>query len=414
MTNKAIEHFDNEKPHTRIKHKLFKAVLDTSMNIANGINHTKKENNPYIYIDLFAGAGKFKDEQKGSPLIALNSFEKYKSKELRTFSAIQMIVAEQDTKNIYELKKNINCEKQVLLLNDLSCKFFEGSWETHSETLKKNIKSSHWGFVFVDPFSLELNFDKLLDFINESPYYKDILILINKSAQERVLGKIEDPDIFKLCNYFNISEQVLKKLFESIKAKGESNEVVIQHLIKRSLHKLDKDYVINAAITRTRNGKLENSDRFYLCLITSSIGVANSFLEKYAEELEDKTLNNRNLQLSLFGTSTDTKYISLEEKIENIIKKEQKPITLFRLTQKLYNVFLSWRASDGSEIPHRKALLTALNNLLNNKKITIINQEKADRACLNQETNNLLSKSLNTKKYAKSITLTYTGNSFHI
>ena len=57
MKNIANDHFDTEKPHTKIKHRLFKSALDTSLSIANGINYSKKENKPYIYIDLFAGAG---------------------------------------------------------------------------------------------------------------------------------------------------------------------------------------------------------------------------------------------------------------------------------------------------------------------------------------------------------------------
>lgn len=403
MIEKAQKHFKEEKLHTKIKHKLFKATLDTSMGIANGINHSKKENKSYIYIDLYAGAGKFKDEHKGSPLLAINSFEKYKDRTKRSFSNIQMLVAENNEKNIEELSQNIKEEKQLLSLNDLSCIFCNGSWETHSEVLKKHIKSSQWGFIFVDPFSLELNFDNLIELINESPYYKDILILINKSAQERVLGKIDEPDINKLCNYFNITENNLKRLFDFVKSKGGSNETVIQRLIKRAIRKLDKDYVINAAITRTRNGKLEDSNRFYLCLITSAIGVANSFLEKYAEELEDKTLKNNNMQLSLLNTSPLTKYISLEEQIEKIIQRGD--ITLFELSKQLYNVFLSWKDSDGNEIPHRQALLTAINNLMNSKKITILQPEKSRKGCINIKTNKLLSQSLNTKEDAKSVTL---------
>lgn len=403
MVNTAQEHFSEEKPHTQVKHKLFKTTLDTSMGIANGINHSKKENKSYTYIDLYAGAGKFKDEHKGSPLLAMNSFEKYKDKAKRSFLNIQMLVAEKNEKNIEELTKNINEEKQNLSLNDLSCTFCNGSWETHSEVLKKHIKSSQWGFIFVDPFSLELNFDKLIELINESPYYKDILILINKSAQERVLGKIDEPDINKLCNYFNITENNLKRLFGFVKSKGGSNETVIQHLIKRSISKLDKDYVINAAITRTRKGKLEDSNRFYLCLITSAIGVANSFLEKYAEELEDKTLKNNNMQLSLLNTSPLTKYISLEEQVEKIIQRGD--ITLFELSKKLYNVFLSWKDSDGNEIPHRQALLTAINNLINSKKIMFLYSEKSRKGCISTKTNKLLSQALNTKEDAKSVTL---------
>lgn len=97
MKNIANDYFDSEKPHTKIKHRLFKSTLDTSLSIANGINYSKKENKPYMYIDLFAGAGKFKNEQKGSPLIAMDSFAKYNDKTKRSFSNISMIVVEENT-----------------------------------------------------------------------------------------------------------------------------------------------------------------------------------------------------------------------------------------------------------------------------------------------------------------------------
>ena len=109
------------------------------------------------------------------------------------------------------------------------------------------------------------------------------------------------------------------------------------------------------------------------------------------------------MQLSLLSTSPITKYISLQEKIQNIIKKED--ITLFELSKKMYNVFLSWKDSDGTEIPHRQALLSALNNLISDKKIIIINAKQSNKGCISKRTNKLLFQALNTKDDAKSIIL---------
>ena len=227
--------------------------------------------------------------------------------------------------------------------------------------------------------------------------------LDNLSNLFSMRGKSKEDKINYIIENKIISATTLKRLFDFVKSKGGSNETVVQHLIKRSISKLDKDYVINAAITRTRNGKLEDSNRFYLCLITSAIGVANSFLEKYAEELEDKTLKNNNMQLNLLKTSPITKYVSLEEQIVNIIKHEN--LTLFELSKKLYNVFLSWKDSDGTEIPHRQALIAAINNLINKTKIIILNPEKAKKGCISSKTNKLLTKALTTKEDAKSVIL---------
>lgn len=397
MKDTVKNHFDKEKPHTKIKHKLLKAALDISLSISNSINHSKKENKPYVYIDLYAGSGKFKDENNGSPLIALNTFEKYKNK--KSFENIEMVVAEQNEQNAINLKKNIEDEKKKLDLNDISCNTYLGSWETYSHELQGYIKSNKWGFIFVDPFSLELNLGNLIDLIKEGLYFKDILILINKTAQERVLGKPDAPDIKKICKYFNVTEDFLQRAIKSITQKGGTNEDIIQLLTKRAFKELNKDYKINVAITRTRQGELENADRFYLSLITSSFGVANNFLEKYSELLEEKkeTQNNGQLGLPLF-TST---YNSLEQKVKQEINNST--ISLYTLTKQLFNVFLSWKYTEHNEIPHKTALLKVLNKLLENNELVLVNPENAKSKCINLNKNKILSEAFNSKENLKTI-----------
>ena len=84
MKNSAQTHFsEEEKKPTRIKHDLFAETLKTSLNIANSLNYKDNSNIPFMYIDLYAGAGKFHNEKEGSPLIAINLISKYIDK--RTF-----------------------------------------------------------------------------------------------------------------------------------------------------------------------------------------------------------------------------------------------------------------------------------------------------------------------------------------
>lgn len=47
---KIIEtvHFEKEKPHTKIKHQLFKSALDASISIANSLNYKDNKNIPFI------------------------------------------------------------------------------------------------------------------------------------------------------------------------------------------------------------------------------------------------------------------------------------------------------------------------------------------------------------------------------
>lgn len=407
MTDTATEHFNNEKPHTKIKHDLFTEALKASLSIANSLNYKDKSNMPFMYIDLYAGAGKFTDEKDGSPLIALNLISKYMEK--RSFKHFEYIVTENNADNANKLDVNISNKRKSLNItdNDLKMKLYCGHWEDLTSKLSKYIEARKWGFVFVDPFSLELNLQELINVLNHNIYYKDIMILINKNAQERVLGKPDSPDIQKICKYFGIEETKLKRLIHFIKInKKGTNEDIIQYLTKKALSQVDKDFKIFAGISRTREGELENSDRFYLALLTSSIGVADSFLYKYSELLEEKELRNNGGQQNLFDTSPQTKYTSLEEIVLQIICKNKK-LSLYKLTKRLFNVFLSWKFTEDNEIPHRRALLISLNNLLKQKKIKFDIIGQLPTGCVNYEKNTILAKSFNSKENLKHLQIEF-------
>lgn len=410
MVNTAQEHFTEEKKHTKIKHDLFAEALKASLSIANSLNYKDKSNVPFMYIDLYAGAGKFTDEKEGSPLIAINLISEYLEK--RSFEHFEYIVTENNENNAKCLSDNIEAKKKLLNItdNDLKTALYCGHWEDLTSELSAYIEARKWGFVFVDPFSLELNLQELINVLNHNIYYKDIMILINKNAQERVLGKPNSPDIQKICRYFGIKESILKRLINYIKVtKKGTNEDIIQYLTQRALANVDKDFKIYAGISRTREGELENSDRFYLALLTSSIGVADNFLSKYAELLEEKQLKNNGGQQNLFDTCPQTKYVDLEETVTKIVSK-QVSLTLYELTRILFNVFLSWKFTEDNQIPHRKALITALNNLLQQKRIEYEIIGTLPNGCINTSKNTILSKSFNSKDNLKHIRIKILNN----
>ncbi len=403
MVKTAQEHFSEEKKHTKIKHDLFTEALKASLSISNSLNYKDKSNIPFMYIDLYAGAGKFTDEKEGSPLIAINLISEYIEK--RSFEHFEYIVTENDENNAKCLLENIKSKKECLNItdNDLKTALYCGHWEDLTPELSKYIKARKWGFVFVDPFSLELNLQELINVLNHNIYYKDIMILINKNAQERVLGKPDSPDIQKICRYFGIEETKLKRLINYIKVNQKgTNEDIIQYLTQKALANVDKDFKIYAGISRTREGELENSDRFYLALLTSSIGVADNFLNKYAELLEEKELRDNGGQQNLFDTSPQTKYVNLEETVMTTINKYNS-MTLYELTKDLFNVFLSWKFTEDNQIPHRRALTIALNNLLNRKCINFEILGTLPKGCVNLGKNTILSKAFYSKDNMKHI-----------
>lgn len=399
----ANKHFEEEKPHTRIKHELFKNALAASINIANALNYKDKKNLPFMYIDLYAGAGTFEDGQEGSPLIALNLISKYKEK--KSFSSFEFVVTENDKINAENLTTNISNKKINLALTNDLCKhaIYCGRWEDITTELSAYIKARKWGFVFVDPFSLELNLQELINVLNNNIYFKDIMILINKNAQERVLGKLDSQDINKICNYFGIDEKTLIRLINYVKStkKDCTNNDIIQLLTQNALKKVDKDFKIYAGISRTRQKELENADRFYLALLTSSIGVADSFLYKYSELLEEKEQKAKGGQQNLFDTSPHTKYMNLEQKIITSLGSET--ITLYELTKRLFNVFLSWKYTEDNQVPHRRAILVALNNLISEKNIDVKITNKLPKRCFNESKKTILAEAFKTKDNLKQI-----------
>ena len=130
----ATEHFEEEAPHTAIKHKLFKSVFDSCMSISSSFNNLKKEKRTFAYLDLYAGTGIFEDNNLGSPLIALNSINTQLNKDSNNISKVNFIMSEQNSENASKLRENIT---NYISNNSLSNKVFpvvkSDSWENCTE-----------------------------------------------------------------------------------------------------------------------------------------------------------------------------------------------------------------------------------------------------------------------------------------
>ena len=372
MVEKAQEHFEKEPPHTAIKHRLFKSVYDSCISISSSFNNKNKEKRQFVYLDLYAGCGKFNDDNLGSPLIALNSSKNQLDNDSNNINKINMILSEQNTENAKHLSQNV---KEYIDSNNLS-QFITpivltDSWENCTEQFKQGLNNSDWGMIFADPFSVELKLPDLKNLIDKSSKLKDILILINTNAHERVLGRTDEESLSKIADYFGIEVKMLRLLKRQVHDIEQlNNAVVIRRLISRTFKDIDKDFVINVAITRTKEGALENADRFYLCLLTSSVGVANAFLDTYSELLNEKEQQNKNGQISLFDNNTDFTHFELTQKVRDI--SNNKTMSLLTLFTKLYNDFYSWKDASPNEIPTSKNIKTAINNLVEQNYLKIL------------------------------------------
>ena len=211
MKNTAQEHVKKEPPHTAIKHRLFKSVYDSCISISSSFNNKNKEKRQFVYLDLYAGCGKFNDDNLGSPLIALSSSKVQLDNESNNINKISMVLSEQNKENAKRLSQNV---KDYIDSNNLSKiitpLILTDSWENCTEQFKQGLNNSDWGMIFADPFSVELKLPDLKNLIDKSSKLKDILILINTNAHERVLGRTDEESLSKIADYFGKEIMQLK------------------------------------------------------------------------------------------------------------------------------------------------------------------------------------------------------------
>lgn len=366
MKNIESKHFEEQKKHTELKHNLLQNTLNTAIGIAN--HFVVKFSQPiFTYVDLFAGKGIFEDGTKGSPVIALDVLCNYLHSDInKNFNKLKIIAIEKNKDNQNILEQNIqNIMAKDEVANQIEFYTTSGDWQEYSSRIHSHLKNSNSGFIFADPFSTELNIQNLKSLFKDIKYH-DVLILINNNALERVLGLNDDESLKKICEYFDVNIEFVRIL----KNTNLSNAAIVRHLIKKSLENIDKDFVINIALPRTRNGKIENGDRFYLCLLTSSVGVSDSYLKAYAEIKDNKEVHNSNGQGNLFQGYAEYEYFDLCETIKGIVKTRQS-LSLYELVSTLYDDFFSWKDANSKEIPTSTNLRISLNILLENKIIDI-------------------------------------------
>ena len=248
--------FKDKKIHSKIKHILLNETLSTSIGIANRMSWI----NSYIYIDLLAGEGIYRDQSTGSPIIALNLLKNHIDSQNNNFEKISLIAIEQDkksSKKLFEiLKENTRSYPIEIFVGD-------GNWEDYSKSLELKLETNMGGFIFADPYALELNLLKLRDLINRKTKYKDIMFLVNRLSILRLFG-YRGKNASKIKENFGIDPSQIdsqKDLSEQIKMQIRENYDF-------------KDFTIGLAIPIEKDTQLISIDYFYLVLTTNSVGVS--------------------------------------------------------------------------------------------------------------------------------------------
>lgn len=334
-------HFENRKPHTEIKHKLFTDTFGASLGIAAKYS----KSNSFTYVDLYAGQGKFGDDSIGSPLIAFNEIITFK--ELSSFHQVKCYFSEKEEKNINALYKQIKLLSEKHNSRNVFAHIHPGEWSHTEPKLREFIQYSKWGFIFVDPFKNEVDLENLFDLIKKQCSTMELMIFINTQAIKRIAGLGTQNK--KLADFLGTTE-------DSIPVIAKCNNQ-IRDCLQSKFSSTGKQFILNASLPTTKNDHLIKSDTFQLLLSTNSIGVANAFLKSYVEAVE------------IYGElNASSLFENLEYYILSLAKDFQE-ISLLKLFQELYKNNNSWKNADIYNIPTSDNVSSVIDRLLTSKNI---------------------------------------------
>ncbi len=210
-----VESFWDYPEHSRYKHEILKKYLPAFRKI------TKAWRN-FIYVDGFAGSGKYNDGSDGSPILAIKELNKLHNKEktLPNYCRTTCIFIEANGNNFEKLRKNIqdvgNYHKNI------SIECYKGKFEIIYSDIKKKFNDLFQKcpiLFFLDPFGYNqipfsilkdiFTFNKpeiilifMVDFIRR--FYKDQL---KSGAYERLFGSPDWKEDFEK-NYSQIKDKI--------------------------------------------------------------------------------------------------------------------------------------------------------------------------------------------------------------
>jgi hypothetical protein len=241
------------------------------------------------------------------------------------------------------------------------------NWEIYDTEIRKLLSSSMWGFIFADPFSTELDIEKLICTIEAHKARKDILVFTNYRTLSRQSHRKHANDIERVCRSLGIKEEQINETADFLQLFGAA--------LKQKFSLL-KDFTIGVAIPVTVGGKLIKADYFYLVLATNSIVVADSFLIAY----ENAVTTER-------GSGSWGNLFAGDDILEIFSRRKVKILSLRELMEELWDSSLSWKDAvkgPGYEIPTIKHTVDKLNTLHVQNKLEFMKcelfQYKAARA----------------------------------
>lgn len=138
MSKKNDDFFIDKKPWSEVKDQLLGCYFKPYV---SKILHTYK---PLVYVDCFAGKGKFDDGNPGSPLIALNIVNECLDTTTMVDAQISMTFI--DLNYADELKENLKDYPWVTVIS--------GKYEDNIKEILKDKRGSNV-FLYIDPYGIK-------------------------------------------------------------------------------------------------------------------------------------------------------------------------------------------------------------------------------------------------------------------
>lgn len=186
MSKKNDDFFKVKKTWSKVKDQLLGCYFKPYV---QKIIHTNK---PLVYVDCFAGKGKFDDGNSGSPLIALEIIEECKKSTIKTHTDIRA--------SFIDLNYADNLQSN---LTNYDVEIIPGRYEDNIlEILQKSIDCNV--FLYIDPYGIKALHSSLFDRFADAPFYSiELLLNLNSFGFIReachvmnVQLNLDDPTLF--------------------------------------------------------------------------------------------------------------------------------------------------------------------------------------------------------------------------
>lgn len=335
MSKKNNDFFKEKKAWSEVKDELLGCYFKPYV---QKILHTYK---PLIYVDCFAGKGKFEDGRPGSPLIALDIIQ----------SCVDSTTMESTNISTHFIDLNYADDLQKNLLGYPNVKIYSGKYEDKIVEILRN-KHNCNVFLYIDPYGIKaLNCSLFDNFAQQGFNSIELLINMNsfgfiREACNALGTRFDDKDLFDdLVEYdtstFGVSEKSIKDLdeiaggdywqeiikdYKETKIDGYEAEKRFSDKYCRRLRQKYK-YVLNLPL-RIKKGQRPKYRMIYAtnhkdgCLL-----MVDNIYNRWQALIDIQ----HHGQLSLFEESYDNEIVDkrdIEEKAKMFFSKFKQPVSL--------------------------------------------------------------------------------------